>query len=921
MQWNEFTSHIGYLPVRDQKRVEGAFELGKKLHEGQKRKSGEPYFTHPIAVAHILADMGADADTLIAALLHDTVEDTDITLEEIDKAFNGSVTTLIDGVTKIFPEEVAEKPTLDDQIESLRKIFELMQRDIRIIVIKLIDRLHNMQTVGFMSEERQKTYADETADVFVKIADRLSMGDVRDALGGLCIEVLDAPLYQRLLQLRLQNEKLGIALAKSMESDVSQEGKIRVRCLFEFKSWEKLKLQLETEGKYITGVSTQNIAFVCDSIPHCYTVLGALHQLWQREHLSFQDFINSPKLNGYQGLHTTVILKDGTRVRCKIRTRAMQEYAHNGITVQCFKNGEKGVQEHLPWVQRITPLSQDTADRSASFWESLQNDILGESIIVHGSGDNTFLVPKKATALDGAFYCFPHIAGRTTEIRVNGQTVPFSSPLPNGASLQIEYGKRETINREWLEFVQTGFAVAKIRTALASRSDKQKIISGKTLLQEFLREKKSGFIEEFNEGNLLPALQMVGCNSLDDAYRAIADGHVEAEEVYRAIFEHVPGAGRKSAQHTVRYEVDPDDVDKMKRITEIHKHYRNAFDDVRYHYLPRQKKGIFSITAHLAPDRLRSFTTELSGAGVWNLSMTTKMEKIRFSLGVVFLLIVWGFDPAVGHFLIKRYAIAPVDMTLVRFWSLTAISAAWLLWRHLKYKRQEAPLSIFNKSLWISVALMIAIAYTTYVSLLETQPVQYSIPMTAGGVLLTSIVNRKRIFTLLATWLLIIAGTLAIIAGNPDWSFTSIVYTLAAVASFSLFSIVSERYKREQHVAARSAQYFFLLSVFCAILTLPLLPYATFQQIQAPVMAYMVGFSILFAGLPYYIYYELLSHKQIDYVLRYSFIIIYTTWLGQMILSPWTNIRETFMVTLLGAVLVTTGAVLPILSKYIRRAS
>ena len=207
MRWTEFRAHVRHLSTEDLERVRKAFELGKDAHSSQKRKSGEPYFTHPIAVAHLLADMGADSDTIIAALLHDSIEDTHLTLEMIDKEFDGSVTELVDGVTKLEKADLKDKPTLEQETESVRKIFTFMKQDVRIMIIKLVDRLHNMQTVDHLGEERSKEWAQETLDLHVKIADRLSMSEFRDELEALCLQAVDPKLYSELLKMLRKNEK------------------------------------------------------------------------------------------------------------------------------------------------------------------------------------------------------------------------------------------------------------------------------------------------------------------------------------------------------------------------------------------------------------------------------------------------------------------------------------------------------------------------------------------------------------------------------------------------------------------------------------------------------------------------------------------------------------------------------------------
>ena len=258
MQWNELRSHLRHISEKDLRRVQEAYELGKKLHEGQKRRSGDPYFSHPIAVATMLAGLGADADTIVAALLHDTLEDTHMTLEIVEKTFGKVVGELVDGVTKLTRAEIGEKPSLDEQIETLRKIFRLMQKDVRIMVIKLLDRLHNMQTIEFLPHEKQMVMAKETMEVYVKIADRLSMQDVRDELESLCLALLEPDKYVLLNDLRQHNEERG---GKVMQTMMQTLGKKRPDTLhhvalnYEHKKWSKLQIQLDMEGAAATGVT------------------------------------------------------------------------------------------------------------------------------------------------------------------------------------------------------------------------------------------------------------------------------------------------------------------------------------------------------------------------------------------------------------------------------------------------------------------------------------------------------------------------------------------------------------------------------------------------------------------------------------------------------------------------------------------
>ncbi len=912
MQWQELRSHIRHLAARDITRIGQAFELGNKMHEGQKRQSGEPYFNHPIAVAHILLDLQADADTVIAALLHDTVEDTPLTLADIDRDFDGSVTALIDGVTKLILEDVVMRPKLDEQIETLRKIFTLMQQDIRIMVIKIVDRLHNMQTVEFLPIERQRLLAKETIEVFVKIADKLCMQDMRDQLESLCLAVLEPEAHAALLEIRNMNEQRGALIVEQIRGSLHEHDRIlssKTDLVFEHKIWDQMKAQRSIGESVATGVSFITVALVCENIDACYRTLGALHQLWKREILSFQDFINAPQLNGYRGLHTTVIMQDGTRVRCKIRTKEMHEYARQGVTTVCFK-GKTEISEILPWTKHLSSLTTDTEGSSNDFWENLKSDILGESIIIHGPDDSTVQLPRGSTALDGAFYLLKEEALKTKQIKVNGTEVAFSTPLTNAASIDIVLDAHETCNREWLGYVQTGFAAAKIRMALAKQSEKKKLSVGRSMLQEFFTERKRGFIQEFNEKTLETRLHGLGLSSIKDVYISIADGRLDPTEVYDALFQKSESKHSKKFPATlVQYNADMESFETMDRINLVHRKYGTALSDIRYRRL-KEGGGAMSLLGHMSPQDLMHLQQDLAMAGAEHIKICT--HHLTTVVLIVCILLLWGLDPVVAHYLLNTVGVQAIDLTIVRFLSLTIMSSVLLFWHHIHSPLRQTPLPLRSKSLWLSVFALVIVSLSSYLSLEHTLPLQYTIPMTAAGVVLTSIVNHRRSRILVATWVLVFTGIVILIISSPDWSAKDIVFTFIAILSFSAFTVISERYKRQEYVGARAAQYFFVLSLFCALFTTPLLFMSTIKTLSVHTLMLMALFSIVFAGLPYYIYYYLLSHKQIDFVLRSSFMIIFVTAAGQILLlhnNPLTP------AVLLAILFVIAGAVLPLLPQ------
>jgi guanosine-3',5'-bis(diphosphate) 3'-pyrophosphohydrolase len=902
MQWQELRSHLRHLSEEDLHRVQAAFLLGQRAHDGQLRKSGEPYFVHPIAVAHMLADMGADRDTIIAALLHDTVEDTNITLPHIRMEFGETVAELIDGLTKLERGDIGERASLDEQIETLRKIFTLMQQDVRIMVVKLIDRLHNMQTVEFLSPEKQRALAQETLDVYVKIADRLSMQDIRDELELLSEQVLEPESTEVLLALRMSNERLAKKVIPEMQHTLKETNPALLKELNlhqEYKTWQELQKQRERGKSAVTGMSDLIITFECPNTDDCYRTLGALHQQWQRETLSFQDYINSPLINGYKGLHTTVILEDGTRVRCKIRTHEMQQYSRKGITTYCFDKRSKDPFQHLPWAARISTVSDDTTNRSAEFWESLQSDILGESIVIHVPTGEALQIPKGATALDGAFYIFGEKALRLAEVKVNGTAVSFGTPLENAASLEVKLNGKQTVHREWLESAQTHTAIAIIRRGLAAQDRPKKIAAGQELLNRYFTEKRRGFLEEFNEKKLDQKLRLAGFGSTAQTYVGIAEGRISPREIDETLF---PSSEKQS---------------QPKRYTLLCKFPARLQGELMEElepFLPsrvqfaQEQEGVTACRAilMLTPEQ----SDNLQRAVVKLLETEVQLRPLAVplvtSLLCVTLFLLWGLDPVAAYWILHHTPIGPIELHIIRSITLTVISTIAI---GILALRQHIPLSrlpIRSVRLWLSALCLFIVSLSTYFSLQHTLPGNYSILMTAAGMVAVEVSRRSSALIRLVVWLFYGIGLIVLVTQSPDWHWSSIALTICAVLSFTGFSILGEQYKKREHVSARIGQYFFFLTVTSLLFSIVLLPYSSFAQLSVIHIAIAAGFTAVFTCLPYALYY--LSDYTYATAVRYSLAVVPITLIGQTVFIHAVN-----LVTLGSAILVGIGAILPLL--------
>jgi (p)ppGpp synthase/HD superfamily hydrolase/drug/metabolite transporter (DMT)-like permease len=805
--------------------------------------------------------MGADADTLIAGLLHDTVEDTDMTLKEIDKEFNGDVASLIDGVTKLESGDLEQYPTMDDQIETLRKIFDLIKKDVRVMVIKLVDRLHNIQTIQHLTPERQKSMAKETLDVFVKIADRLSMQALRDELEGLCISLLHPVKHKKIVSLQEKNEKRGGVAMRTIEKKLASGFPTilgQTDLVYERKSWGRLEIQLKASASVATGVSDTAVSFICHDIQDCYEVLGALHQLWHRETLSFQDFINAPMINGYRGLHTTLILEDGTRVRCKIRTEEMYEYAREGIATLCFDYEARGLLDYLlPWTKRIAPLSKGSKEHSDAFWENLQNDILGDSIMMHGPHDEQISLPKESTALDGAFYLYGNRALRTKEIFINGQPAELFDALPNACALTATFSKQLQANLEWLQKVNTGIAATHIREGLSKAPASKKRSLGKEILESSMMKEAHVSPDELNVSNMKEQLLTpLNVKSLDDLYIQLAEGKIQPESVITILFPRIKKSRElgKPKRWTLNMTYDPKLVDNIVSIIRTNRPRKIVTSNKNNVIRTRAEYIMCDEEAEGLQHQLKAVLPK----NQWSLDKTRGKNVLYTSLSILILL--WGLDPVMAQYLLQMdYNLNPFDLTIIRFGSFFFGSAIFVGIYRLIYTQPFKRLSLFHPALLLSGIALFLTGLFTYLTLSMLYASQYILFIIAGLVgyaTLRRIRSKKSIAHLIIAALLLLFA-LYITILEVGFSVTGGIFAVGSAFGFVLYTHVSMRYLEEvETIQARYPTYLFLLSVICLPLALLLLPASNISALSLEALLVSIAYVTLFSIVPYGIYFE-----------------------------------------------------------------
>lgn len=467
--------------------LEHAIEYATERHQGQKRRSGEAYITHPLAVADTLVEWGMDIDTVLAGVLHDTVEDTDATLEQIETLFGRDVAFLVDGVTKVSQARAGMRNLesyLPQTKDNLTKLLIAVGQDVRVLIIKLADRLHNMQTLKHMSREKQKKIARETIEVFAPLADRLNMGRVRVQLEELSFRYLDPREFdhiKRLMDSRLKKSQRKLAgVRRAVDAELSRE-KIPHEIDGRVKSVYSLYKKLDRVGDIDAIYDLIALRIIVDDVPSCYLVLGVLHGMYVPMVDRIKDYIAQPKPNGYQSLHTTVETPNGQIVEFQIRTREMHNYAERGLAASFHYNEQKltdayrkGTIAELPadlrWIRDLQAAASQAGEGKEFDVESLKVDLFGDRIFVYSPRGDIYDLPRDAYPLDYAYRVHSDVGARASGFIVNGKMVPFTYRLCHGDIIEVLKAKSARPKPDWLTIVSTNHAREKIRAQLRKES-------------------------------------------------------------------------------------------------------------------------------------------------------------------------------------------------------------------------------------------------------------------------------------------------------------------------------------------------------------------------------------------------------------------------------------------------------------------
>jgi guanosine-3',5'-bis(diphosphate) 3'-pyrophosphohydrolase len=537
-----------YTPTVNETLLLKACEFSKQAHGLQKRESGDPYYQHPLEVAGIMAEMKLDLASIITALLHDTVEDTDVTLEDIEREFGSEVAKLVDGVTKL--TKIEFQPDHIRQAENFRKLLVAMSEDIRVLLVKLADRIHNMRTIIYVkSPEKRLRIAHETMEIYAPLAERIGIQKIKNELQELSFRELHPEAHKSILSrleyLRQEGNSLVSRIVdhigetlKAADINASVNGREKTPCSI----WQKM------ERKSINFEQLSDImAFrvMVDSIPECYQALGAIHSAYHMIPDGFKDFISTPKDNGYKSLHTIVLGPEQQRIEIQIRTYEMHEIAEMGVAAHwSYKQGNLFLVDgkQYRWLRELLSIL-DQASGPEEFLENTKLEMYYEQVFCFTPKGNLIDLPRGATPVDFAYAVHSDVGHTCVGAKINGRIVPLRTPLQNGDQVEIIRSKTQVPSAAWEKFVVTGKARSEIKRFLRTQQREEYISLGKAILTKSLRQEGHDLSEKILE----PAIKAYKNKTIEDIYASVGEGTITRSDILKVIFP-----DRKTASDSVK---------------------------------------------------------------------------------------------------------------------------------------------------------------------------------------------------------------------------------------------------------------------------------------------------------------------------------------------------------------------------------
>lgn len=556
-----------YDPDFNQKLVEDAIEFARVMHDGQTRSSGEPYYTHPVEVACILADMKMDTATIITAILHDTLEDTKATNEDLEKKFSSEVAMLVNGVSKL--TKIESQTVEGKQAENFRKLLLAMSEDIRVLLVKLADRLHNMRTLHYIQKpEKRYRIARETMDIYVPLAERVGVHKIKEELEDLAFSYMNPEardsITNRLSFLRQEGSGLVETIITELDKIIKDAGiaaEVTGREKTRYSIWKKMQRK-NISFEQLSDIMAFRIGV--DTVGECYHALGIIHSHYPVVPGRFKDFISTPKPNGYRSLHTTVIGPKNHRIEIQIRTHEMHAEADLGVAAHwAYKQGAaKGAQadaKKYRWLRELLDiLEQD--QRPEDFWENTKLELFQEHVFAFTPKGDLFELPAGSTPIDFAYAIHSDVGNRCIGAKINGRIAPLNTKLQNGDQVEVVTAKTQNPSPTWERFVVTGKARSHIRRFIRQQQRTEYLTLGRAMLQkvfksegyEFTEKAVTGVVDQYKE-----------CDDAEDIFVGIGAGNIVARDVFRSIFP-----AHKSDADNGKQGTNPEDFPVSKPNTE-----------------------------------------------------------------------------------------------------------------------------------------------------------------------------------------------------------------------------------------------------------------------------------------------------------------------------------------------------------------
>jgi GTP pyrophosphokinase len=548
----------GYLDSSSVARLRKAYQFAHSLHSGQLRKSGEPYIVHPIAVAEILSEFRMDETSLVAAILHDVVEDTQVSVEEVEKQFGNNVAAIVDGLTKL--AKVEFRSSQEKLAENFRKMIVAMSRDIRVIVVKLADRLHNMRTLKALPTEKRQRIAEETSEIYAQLAGRLGIYKIKAELEDLCLKELKPSVYSNLVarvaQKRDEREKVINAAREHLEAELREhniKAKVEGRAKHFHSIYKKMsEKQMEFEDIYDLFA----LRVIVSNVSECYEALGVVHSTYKPVPGRFKDYIAMPKANLYQSLHTTIVAARGELLEVQIRTAEMHYIAENGIAAHWAykekrssrdqaRSGDEPMSqsdlEKFNWLKQIVRHQKELSDPN-EFLEAVKVDLFDDEVYVFSPKGDVFELRRNSTCLDFAFGVHSDLGLRTTGAKVNGRMSPLRTPLRSGDVVEILSGNKIRATKDWLSYCTTSKARNKIRGYLRSEEREEAKRAGLEMLETALEKHNLTYERATKTGVFADLNRVLPVGSLDDYVLQIGYGKVDAAQSLGKIISQLPAA-------------------------------------------------------------------------------------------------------------------------------------------------------------------------------------------------------------------------------------------------------------------------------------------------------------------------------------------------------------------------------------------